>query len=273
MSDRALRVVVIDDSEDLRALLGIALSTHGCYEVVGEAGDGRSGVDVVAATKPDLVILDREMPVAGGLEVLPELRSLCPAAMIVLFTANADARVREAATAAGANAIREKLHQPIDDLLDELADLILSAAPGRPEVQFRVGPVPAPVAALWVENTSRLLHALLAHPEELPAGVEVGLLRVFDRFLDEWWTVAAAGGEFRWSAAADPATVEQLVGAWAQLDRLPDEALARLGCSWSPPEAAPFFEALSTAVVEALSSVDELAPLVEQLPEDWGRSA
>ena len=273
VSDRVLRVVVIDDNADLRALLGMTLFARGGFEVVGEAGDGREGVEVVAATVPDLVILDREMPVAGGLEVLPELRALCPQAMIVLFTASADAKVREAATAAGADAIREKLHQPLDDLLDELADVLLSAAPGRPEVQVRVGPVAADAAGVWVENTTKLVDALFDHPDELPAGVDLGVLRLLTRFLDEWRTVASAGGEFRWSAAAAPATVEQLVGAWARIDELPDDAMARLGCQWSPPEAKPFFDALSTAVVDALSRVDELAPLVDSLPDDWASSS
>lgn len=269
MPSGSLRVVIVDDSDDVRLLLSISLRTHGSYDVVGEARNGREGVEIAIASQPDLIILDREMPVAGGLEVLPELRAACPDATIVLFTASADDRVRDAAMAAGADAIREKLQQPIIDLLDELAGMLLAAQPGPPAVQLRLGPIDSGIAALWVENTAALLNALRASPHELPDDVDPTVLDVFSGFLDEWRGVADAGGDFLWAAAASAETVERLVGAWAKLDQLSDETMSRLGCQWSPPEARPFFDALATAVVEALQSVEALDGLVASLPSTW----
>jgi CheY-like chemotaxis protein len=272
MERAPVRVVVVDDSEDVRLLLSISLRTHGSYDVVGEAADGRQAVEVAKATRPELIILDREMPIAGGIEVLPELRAELPDTTIILFTASADDRVREAAMAAGADDIREKLQQPIGDLLDELSGMIVAAAsPGARgrQIHLRLGPIDSQVASIWVASTLGLLDALREHPEEVTDGVDGGLLEVFAGFLLEWRSVADAGGDFLWSATASADTVERLVAAWAKLDQLSDETMARLGRSWSPPEARPFFDALATAVVSALEPVEELGELVASLPADW----
>jgi len=83
--ERPVRVVVIDDSIDLRGLLCLALSRAG-LDVVGEAGDGSAGIDVVREQRPDLVLLDLSMPVMDGIEALPLLRALAPDARIIVFS-------------------------------------------------------------------------------------------------------------------------------------------------------------------------------------------
>jgi len=83
--DRPVRVVVIDDSEDLRGLLRFALSRAG-MDVVGEAGDGSAGVEVVRDERPDVVLLDLAMPIMDGVEALPLIRELVPEARIIVFS-------------------------------------------------------------------------------------------------------------------------------------------------------------------------------------------
>ena len=75
---RPVRAVVIDDTSDIRDLMSMVLTRSG-MEVVGEAGDGRAGVDVVRAERPDVVLLDLAMPVMDGMEALPLIRELVPA--------------------------------------------------------------------------------------------------------------------------------------------------------------------------------------------------
>ncbi len=271
-----MRAVIVDDDEDVRGLLKRALERRGGFEVVGEAVNGLDGVAVVADTQPDLVILDRDMPVAGGIEVLPDLRRRCPTALIVLYTAQTGEGVRGAAIAAGADEVRHKLGEPVTTLVDDLAGLLLArreeaeeshAAPD--DVQLQLGPVDADVARRWIENTKRLFDALRSHPEEIPPGVTVELLDLFDSFLTSWATVAEGGGEFRWTASASPRTVERLVSGWAEIDRLSDDAMARLGCTWSGPDARPFFDELTRAVIAAMAQADELASVRASLPPDW----
>ena len=83
--ERAVRVVVIDDAIDIRELMRIALSRGG-MDVVGEAADGRAGIEVVREQLPDVVLLDLSMPVMDGLESLPYIRELVPDARIIVFT-------------------------------------------------------------------------------------------------------------------------------------------------------------------------------------------
>ncbi len=68
----AEHVLVVDDDPHLREVVRYALSRAGF--TVTEAGDGRAALDAVAATPPDLVVLDVMMPEMDGLEVCRELR-------------------------------------------------------------------------------------------------------------------------------------------------------------------------------------------------------
>ena len=85
-NERRVRAVVIDDTTDIRELLSIVLTRSG-MDVVGEAGDGRAGVDVVRAERPDVVLLDLAMPVMDGIEALPIIRELVPDAQIIVLSA------------------------------------------------------------------------------------------------------------------------------------------------------------------------------------------
>jgi len=85
MSARQLRVVLVDDSPDMRELARIVLCRAG-HQVVGEAGDGASGVLVARGEDPDLVVIDLEMPVMDGYTALPLMRLAVPEARIVVFS-------------------------------------------------------------------------------------------------------------------------------------------------------------------------------------------
>lgn len=98
------RVVIIDDDGDIRALLRLFLERAGDFEVVGEGGNGREGVEVASAVAPDQVLLDISMPVLDGLQALPLIKAALPEANIVMLTGLDDPDVRGHAFAAGADA-------------------------------------------------------------------------------------------------------------------------------------------------------------------------
>jgi YesN/AraC family two-component response regulator len=81
-----LRVVVVDDSEDLRAWIRRVLDREDDFEVVGEAADGQAGVDVSSELLPDVVLLDIAMPVLDGLQALPIIRKACPDTVVVVLS-------------------------------------------------------------------------------------------------------------------------------------------------------------------------------------------
>ena len=68
-----MKVLIVDDDGDLRAVLGFALRDAG-YVVV-EAADAPPAIALAEAERPDLVVLDLNLPAADGLEALPALRS------------------------------------------------------------------------------------------------------------------------------------------------------------------------------------------------------
>jgi DNA-binding NarL/FixJ family response regulator len=103
-----LRTVVIDDSDDLRELLTVALERAGRFAVVGEAADASSGIDVATETQPDLVLLDLGMPVVGGLDVLPLLRDAAPGAAVVVMSGYPRDDVEARVLGSGAAAFVEK---------------------------------------------------------------------------------------------------------------------------------------------------------------------
>ena len=79
-------VVIVDDTEDIRMLVRLTLEARGGFEVVGEAGNGRDGVEVVRRTQPDVVLLDLRMPVMNGLDALPRILQACPRARVIVLS-------------------------------------------------------------------------------------------------------------------------------------------------------------------------------------------
>ena len=81
------RVLIVDDKSDIRRLLVTRLSLDSDLCVVGEAANGVEAIDRVRELAPEVVVLDLQMPVMSGEEVIPVVRSLEPRARIVVFSA------------------------------------------------------------------------------------------------------------------------------------------------------------------------------------------
>jgi two-component system, chemotaxis family, protein-glutamate methylesterase/glutaminase len=75
MSKGTVRVLVVDDSLVMRSLLRMVLALEPSIVLAGMAADGLSAIEMIDSLKPDLILLDIEMPRMNGLEVLTELRA------------------------------------------------------------------------------------------------------------------------------------------------------------------------------------------------------
>lgn len=84
-----IRVLVVDDEPDLRALLRIVLEGDG-HHVVGEAGDGTTALALWREHRPDVLLLDQQMPGMTGSEVARLVLAEQPGQRIVFVTANPD---------------------------------------------------------------------------------------------------------------------------------------------------------------------------------------
>jgi DNA-binding NarL/FixJ family response regulator len=118
--------VLVDDAENFRALVRIILRRDGRFEVVGEAGDGKEGIEVVRARQPDLVLLDLTMPVMDGVEALPRMREAAPASKVVVLSGVERARMEETTRGLGAAGFIEKGGRP-EELV---ADILQALGPG-----------------------------------------------------------------------------------------------------------------------------------------------
>jgi DNA-binding NarL/FixJ family response regulator len=98
-----ITILVADDHPIVRDGLVAILSTQTDLEVVGEAGDGREVVQEYQRLRPDVVLLDLEMPVMDGLAALEALKELDDGARVIVFTAfDTDDRIVEAVRAGAA---------------------------------------------------------------------------------------------------------------------------------------------------------------------------
>ena len=81
-----INVILVDDHEMVRLGLKSFLNLQGDVEVVGEAGNGREGVDLALELRPDVVVMDLVMPELDGVQATLELLKEWPEAKILVFT-------------------------------------------------------------------------------------------------------------------------------------------------------------------------------------------
>jgi two-component system response regulator NreC len=96
------RILLADDHAVLRAGLRLLLDAQPDFQVVGEAGDGRAALNLAAELQPDLILLDVTMPGMNGLEALPVVRRLVPAARVLILSMHDDESYLRQALRAGA---------------------------------------------------------------------------------------------------------------------------------------------------------------------------
>ncbi|HVK29066.1 MAG TPA: PAS domain S-box protein [Nocardioides sp.] len=118
MAERA-RVVLVDDSPELRTLIRVRLQASGLFDVVGEGGDGGEALMLAHEHAPDLMLLDTSMPVLDGLEALPLVLAVSPTTKVVVFTGFEGRGLAERARHLGATDFIEK-SIPIEQLPERL---------------------------------------------------------------------------------------------------------------------------------------------------------
>jgi DNA-binding NarL/FixJ family response regulator len=101
-TEGTVRVVIVDDHQLVRQGLEAVLASAQDVHVVGEAANGRSAVDVVAATGPDVVLMDLQLPELSGLEATREILAARPDTAVLVLTMFEDDATVHAAIAAGA---------------------------------------------------------------------------------------------------------------------------------------------------------------------------
>jgi DNA-binding NarL/FixJ family response regulator len=189
-ASKPIRVLVADDTPDIRLLLRSSLGLNDAFEVVAEASDGVESIREAARHRPDVVILDLAMPLMDGLEAIPAIRRRSPDSKIVVLSVFPSERMAGAVLEAGADAYLEKtdVHRLVP-LLIALYDGG-SPPPGTAEASERAdepSPTverPGAVPALPQDPSSEVLQAL-AHELLSPVTVIMRLAETVQTSLDE----------------------------------------------------------------------------------------
>ncbi|MCP3665168.1 MAG: UvrY/SirA/GacA family response regulator transcription factor [Gammaproteobacteria bacterium] len=128
-----IKVLIIDDHELVRTGFRHILGNDPDIEVVGEADSGEGAVKMAAELKPDLVLMDVNMPGIGGIEATRKIRRQSPHTQIIVVTVHTDAPFPEQLHDAGAKGYLTK-----GCPADELFEAIRTVAAGKPFVSSDV---------------------------------------------------------------------------------------------------------------------------------------
>lgn len=123
-----IRIVIAEDQRMLRNALGTLLSFEDDFEIVGEAKSGDVVMQLIALHKPDICLLDIEMPGKSGLEVADEMKRSGSNCKVIILTTFARPGYFERAIKAGVYGYLLK-----DGSIDELAESIRRVMKGKRE--------------------------------------------------------------------------------------------------------------------------------------------
>jgi DNA-binding NarL/FixJ family response regulator len=97
----ATRLLIVDDVSQVRQDLRTVLTLAGDIEIVGEAADGLEAIRQAEALRPDVVLLDLEMPVLDGCEAARRIKAACPSCRVIALTVHDYQEARQKAFQAG----------------------------------------------------------------------------------------------------------------------------------------------------------------------------
>jgi two-component system, NarL family, response regulator NreC len=170
-ADRPLRVVIADDHSVVRRGLRQVLEADSGVEVVAEAEDIEGARRYVRGHKPDVLVLDLNMPGGSTLDAIPEIRAEAPDTQIVILTMQNEPAYAREALAAGV------LGYVLKEAADvELVEAVRRAAAGDTYLNPRLGarlaaePPPGPPDGLSEREVEVLRMIALGHTNAEIAG-------------------------------------------------------------------------------------------------------
>ncbi|MDX2187376.1 MAG: response regulator [Opitutaceae bacterium] len=116
------KVLVVDDEPHIRKLITLIARQVEAFEIT-EASNGAEAVEVFATLKPDLVLMDVNMPMMDGLEALKRMNAIDPTSLVVMLTSLANRQTVEEALHGGAVHYLRK-DTPKDEIIAELKKIV-----------------------------------------------------------------------------------------------------------------------------------------------------
>lgn len=187
---RPIRVVIIDDSAVVRGFLARWIADCADLEVAGTANDGLEGVAIVSAKRPDVVVLDIEMPRLDGLQALPEILAAAPGSRVLIssrLTVPGARACMQCLEAGAADVIGKPAFQKNLATLNEFRTDLLAKIRGLGSPLVRQSPAgPLRSSSVPTDNGRRITPALaegLRMPEVILLGASTGGPAAINEFL------------------------------------------------------------------------------------------
>lgn len=159
-----IRVLLVDDQQMFSDALGHLLTGHDDIELLGAARTGDEALELCRIGKPDVVLMDVDLPGADGIEVTRKIRKACPDVRVIMVTALHDPAVISRAIEAGARGYVLKTRAA-----DELVSIVRQASNGQ--MVLSTGDVPPMLAKL-------------EHARRMRAEARMAISRLTDRELE-----------------------------------------------------------------------------------------
>jgi NarL family two-component system response regulator LiaR len=119
-----VRVLLVDDSAEFAETARAVLAADARIEVVGVAADGAEALDLAEQLRPDLVLMDIEMPRVNGVDATRAIRDRCPDSQVVMLTGRRERDDEVGSGEAGAVGFLHKDQLGSPRLADELLALV-----------------------------------------------------------------------------------------------------------------------------------------------------
>jgi two-component system, chemotaxis family, protein-glutamate methylesterase/glutaminase len=188
---RRIRVMIVDDSMIARAVLSRMIESDPAFEIAAVAGTAEDAIDALQAVKLDIVLLDLEMPGAGGLKLIPDILKAAGGARVMIVSSLAD-EGKEHAVAALALGAADAMPKPGTGRFNgRFAEVLLSKlkaigfAHDQPPLPQPIrlqgcGPLRAmpadPIGLLAIGASTGGIHALASLFQALPHRIHVPIL-------------------------------------------------------------------------------------------------
>lgn len=188
---RRIRVMIVDDSMIARAVLSRMIESDPAFEIAAVAGTAEDAIDALQAVKLDIVLLDLEMPGAGGLKLIPDIVKAAGGARVMVVSSLADEGKEHAVAALALGAVDAMPKPGTGRFNGRFADVLVAklkaigfadtrpalAQPIKLQGSASLRAMPDdPVRLLAVGASTGGIHALASLFQALPHRIDVPIL-------------------------------------------------------------------------------------------------
>lgn len=133
----SIKIMICEDNDALRHSIKILLGLNEGFEVVADLADGIHAAEKVAILKPDIVIMDIDMPLVNGIDAVRQVKEISPGTAIIMFTQFGDDQRLFDSLCAGASGYILKKENP-DKLTAAILEVLNGGAPMSPSIAKKV---------------------------------------------------------------------------------------------------------------------------------------